>query len=97
MEFDLKYFAEILWQKNSRSDMDLPVVSGYVLKYIFQPLRRGEKIRFRDLNFDAFDAIDLQDLNELLEVYSRMEDDLIRLSEKFCRIPPCAVAHSAFC
>ena len=29
-------------------------VSGYVMEHIFMPLRRGEPVRFADLDFEAF-------------------------------------------
>ena len=97
MELDLKYFAENIWQTEVKSDIDLPVVSDYVMQHIFESLRRGETVRFKDLDFDAFGEDDLQELNELMEAYSHLEHTLVQISKKFCETTSCTVHHRAFC
>lgn len=97
MELDLKHFAESIWQTEVKSDIDLPVVSDYVMQHIYEPLRRGETVRFEDLNFDAFGEDDLQELNELMEAYSHLEHTLVQISKKFCETESCTVPHRAFC
>lgn len=97
MELDLKHFAESIWQTEIKSDIDLPVVSDYVMQHIYEPLRRGETVRFKDLDFDAFGEEDLQELNELMEAYSHLEHTLVQISKKFCETASCTVHHRAFC
>lgn len=97
MELDLKHFAESIWQTEVKSDIDLPVVSDYVMQHIFEPLRRGETVRFKNLDFDAFGEEDLQELNELMEAYSHLEHTLVQISRKFCETASCTVSHRAFC
>ena len=97
MDLDLKHFASIIQQTEPKSDVDLPIVSDYVMKHIYEPLRRDEKVRFAELDFDAFGEEDLHALNELMEAYSHMEQQLIQLSRKFCETEISAVRHRAFC
>lgn len=97
MELDLKHFTTTIWQTEVKSDIDLPVVSDYVMQHIFEPLRRGETVRFKDLDFDAFGEEDLQELNELMEAYSHVEHTLVQTSKKFCETASCTASHRAFC
>ena len=97
MELDLKHFAESIWQTEIKSDIDLPVVSDYVMQHIYEPLRRGEIVRFKDLDFDAFGEENLQELNELMEAYSHLEHTLVQISKKFCKTASYTVHHRAFC
>lgn len=97
MDLDLKHFASIIQQTESKSDIDLPVVSDYVMKHIYEPLRRDEPVRFSALDFEAFGEADLQELNELMEAYSHMEHRLIQLSRRFCETETSTVRHRAFC
>ena len=97
MDLDLKHFASIIQQTETKSEIDFPIVSDYVMKHIYEPLRRGEKIRFADLDFHAFGEEDLRELNELMEAYEHLEHRLIQISRHFCETASRAVRYRAFC
>ena len=97
MDLDLKHFASIIQQADAKSDIDFPMVSDYVMKHIYEPLRRGETVRFADLDFNAFGEEDLHELNELMEAYEQLEHRLIQISRHFCETASRAVRCRAFC
>ena len=97
MDLDLKHFASIIRQTDVESDIDFPLVSDYVMKHIYEPLRRDEKVRFADLDFNAFGEEELHDLNELMEAYEHLEHRLIQISRKFCETASTTVRNRAFC
>ena len=97
MDLDLKHFASIIQQTDVESDIDFPLVSDYVIKHIYEPLRRDEKVRFAELDFEAFSEEDIHELNELMEAYSHIEHRLIQLSRRFCETETSTVQHRAFC
>ena len=97
MDLDLREFVTAIRQTEVKSDIDLPVVSDYVMKHIYEPLRRDEKVRFAELDFEAFSEEDIHELNELMEAYSHIEHRLIQLSRRFCETETSTVQHRAFC
>lgn len=97
MELDLKMLAQKLREAQAAPPADLPVVSDYVIRHIYEPLRRGERVRFTALDFGAFDENDLHTLRAYMECCESQTYRLVHLSKIFCQMPPCAASARSFC
>lgn len=72
-------------------------VSGYVMEHIFMPLRRGEPVRFADLDFEAFTDEDIWVLRGWIEQRERIVYRLSDLEKIFRAAKPVCRTGRAFC
>ena len=60
MEVEIKTLTEKL-RKAEEDPFEAGAVSDYVLEYIFEPLRREERLFFKDLDFSRFSQEDMME------------------------------------
>ena len=97
MKLDLNAIVEELMETEEMPTFLVPEVSDYVLTHIYEPLLRGETLRFSDLDFDAFGNSDLSDLETMIDARGQMKARLCSLNNTFCKAGAVSVQKRAFC
>ena len=97
MKIDTGVLTKRLRESQAGDTCPKTEVPAYVMKYIYQPLLRDEKLLFRDLDFSRFDIDGLDALHDYLENVERYSEYLRRLNQVFCSACPASVATRAFC
>lgn len=97
MKIDLRELAEVLAAVEGKQTFDFRNAPDYVLKHIYEPLSKGEKLFFADLDFEAFNEDDLNALDEWINDRGYAFSRLCRLNEHFSNAVPVSAAARAFC
>ncbi|MBQ9719975.1 MAG: hypothetical protein IJV64_04690 [Oscillospiraceae bacterium] len=96
MEVKIKTLAEEL-REAEEDPFEAGAVSDYVMEHIFEPLRRGERLFFKDVDFSRFSQEDIGDLYNYIDRRDAYYSSLCNLNAIFCRATPVSVKARAFC
>ena len=97
MKIDLRELAALLSAVEGQQTFGYRNAPDYVLKHIYEPLLQGKKLRFADLDFEAFNEDDLNALEEWINDRGYAFSRLCRLNEHFSNAVPVSAAARAFC
>lgn len=97
MEIDLSALAAALTETDEGATFEPYPVSEYVMRHIYEPLRRDEPVLFAELDFTAFDAEDLAELRSAAESWDSETAALTKLNKVFCDAEPISAAVGGFC
>lgn len=96
MEVQIETLAKEL-QAAEEDPFEAGAVSDYVMERIFEPLRREERLFFKDLDYSRFSREDIRDLYNYIDCRDAYHNSLCNLNAIFCRAIPASVKARAFC
>lgn len=96
MEVEIKTLMEEL-REAEEDTFEAGAVSEYVREHIFEPLRREERLFFKDLDFSRFSQDDIGDLYNYIDRRDAYHNSLCNLNAIFCKATPVSVKARAFC
>ena len=96
MEVEINRLTEKL-REAEEDPFEAGAVSDYVLEHFFEPLRREERLFFKDLDFSLFSQEDIGDLYNYIDRRDAYHSSLCHLNAIFCTAAPASVKARAFC
>lgn len=72
-------------------------IPEYVKTHIYEPLLRGEKVLFSELDFTRFSGEDIEILGRGIERKYEMRHALTQINEIFCRAAPASTGKRTYC
>lgn len=96
-EIDISVLAGALRTAPDSPTFIPPSVSPYVMEHIYEPLLRGERVLFSELDFSAFVDGDLDDLEGMVYKSNESYERLQRLGMVFRKAAPVSLTRRTFC
>ena len=97
MQFDVSLLSKNLLSAKGERTVPTDEVNAYLLEKVIWPLRRGEKLRYGQVDFSAFDIDDLRVAADYTEKCDRVSGGLETLMESIILADAMPCRKRAFC
>ena len=97
MVIDLNGFCAGVRLAENKKNLDVSLLSGYLMQNLFAPYISGEEVQLDSLDYSAFSLDYLMDLHHFLGDAEEIESKLDPMRSKLVKCEPAARKHRGFC